>query len=201
MAHPMVRLRGGSAVLVAAVLLGGWILPARALEDTPAPKEKEPSPEQEKREKEAEARLLEIGKVAPDFTLPLLGGGEVALANLQKFGKAVLVVFWSAKPERGGSTMPKLQKLHEQFEAKGLSTVAINPAEDAGDVTKFVEAGKLTVPVALDGKETNRAVTGVYRARNLPTLYLLDPDGKVLWRAVRLKEEPLREALAKAGVK
>lgn len=161
----------------------------------------DPAPEQPKSESSAETRLLEIGKLAPDFTLPLANGGEVTLGNLLKFGKAVLVGFWAIKPESGGSDMAKLQKLHEQLESKGLSTVAINPVDEAPAVSKFIEAGGLQFLVALDGKETNRAVTGRYRARTLPVFYLLDPEGKVLWRSAGLKETTLREALDKAGVR
>lgn len=149
----------------------------------------------------AEKRLLEVGRVAPDFTLPLVSGGEVGLANVLKFGKAVLIGFWAIKPESGGTDMPRLQKLQDEFESKGLSTIAINPVDSAAEVRRFAEETKLQFQVAVDGKETNRAVTNVYRARTLPAYYLLDTSGKVLWRGIGLKEPALREALAKAGVK
>jgi peroxiredoxin len=148
-----------------------------------------------------EAKLLEIGKVAPDFTLPLIGGGEVTLGQVLKFQKAVIVGFFSTEAERGGEALPKLQKLHAQLEEKGLATIAVNPVEEKREIEDFVKAEKLTFQVAIDGQETNRAVTHVYHARSLPTFYVLDPAGKVLYRSVGLKEEPLRDALAKAGLK
>jgi peroxiredoxin len=181
-----------TALIAAAALLVG--LPAALRAQTTDP----PQTEEQKR---AEGRLLELGKVAPDFTLPMLGGGEVTLANLQKGGKAVLVVFWGMEPRSGGEAMPKLQKVHEKLESKGLMTVTINPEDDVRDVKDFVESSKLHYTVAIDGKETNRAVTGVYKARMLPTYYLLDPDGKVLWRSVGYREAALVEAVAKAGIK
>jgi hypothetical protein len=69
------------------------------------------------------------------------------------------------------------------------------------DVKDFMKDNKIELQMAIDGKETNRAVTGVYKARKLPTYYLIDPNSKVLWRAIGLKEAPLREALEKAGIK
>lgn len=155
----------------------------------------------EKKLLEAEMKLLEVGKVAPDFTLPLIGGGDVTLGNLLKFNKAVIVSFWGIESENGGPQMVKLQKLHEELESKGVATVAVNPIEDASDVERFVRQKKIGYQVCVDGKETNRAVTHVFKAKTLPVFYVLDPAGKVLWRGIGFKEPALRETLAKAGVK
>jgi peroxiredoxin len=185
-------------ILALLVLAGSTVLSGARADEAPSAQ----SAEQSEKEKKAEQRLLPVGQVAPDFTLPLVTGGETTLANLLKFGKAVFVGFWGIEPENGGELMAKLQKLHDKLEGKGLSTIVINPVDEATEVKKFVEAGNLQFLVAIDGKETNRAVTGVYRARNmLPVFYLLDPDGKVLWRSIRLNEETLMPVLEKAGVK
>jgi len=188
------------AAVIPLLLSGMTVRAAEPAEPKPNPDAAKADAAKEEMAK-AEARLLEVGKTAPDFTLPLSGGGEVGLANLLKFGKAVLVAFWEIKPENGGADMAKLQKLHAELESKGLQTVAINPADEGPEVARFVQEAKVQFQVAIDGKETNRAVTNVFRARVRPTYYLLDPDGKVLWRSIGLKEAPLREALAKAGVK
>lgn len=157
--------------------------------------------EAEKKRLEAEKKLLEVGKVAPDFTLPLVGGGEATLGNLLKTHKAVIVVFWGAEAENGGRDLPKLQKLHEELEPKGVTTVGVNPVEDMSDTERFVRRRMLGFQVCIDGKETNRAVTHVYKAKTLPTYYLLDPAAKVLWRGIGYQEAALREAVAKAGIK
>jgi peroxiredoxin len=191
------RRKAAGAAFAAALYLAFAPCGLRARAEDAAP----PPDEQKARIEAAEKRLLEVGKVGPDFTLPLVGGGEVTLANLLKFGKAVLVGFFAIDPKRGGADMPKLEKLHEAVEGQGLTTIVISPADSAEDLAKFVESSKIQFQVAVDGKETNHAVTGVYRARMLPTYYLLDPDGKVLWRGIGWKEPELRTALEKAGLK
>ncbi len=190
-AHSAVACVAGIALAI--VGLGAW--PADAAEQA-AP--------DEARLKQAEARLLEIGKVSPDFTLPVVTGGEVTLANSLQFGKAVLVCFFSLDEAEGGAELTRLQKLHDELESKGLSTIAVNPVDEAPAIKAEVEKRKLQFIVTIDGKETNRAVTHVYRAKQLPTYYLLDKDSKVLWRAVTLtggREAALREAIAKAGIR
>lgn len=187
-------------ILAASSLLLAGVQGARlaAAQDNPPATQ---DAEAEKKRLEAESKLLEVGKVAPDFTLPLIGGGDVTLGNLLKFNKAVIVVFWGVEAENGGPDLPKLQKVHQELEAKGVTTVAVNPVEDAPEVGRFARRRMLGFQVCVDGKETNRAVTHVYKAKTLPTYYLLDPAGKVLWRGIGYQEPALREALAKAGVK
>ena len=46
----------------------------------------------EQGEKEGKDRGPEIGSVAPDFTLPTVGGGEVTLSELR--GRPVVLVFF-----------------------------------------------------------------------------------------------------------
>lgn len=152
-------------------------------------------------ETDAEKKLLEVGKVAPDFTLPLINGGDITLGNVLPFQKAVIVTFFSLEPERGGTAISKLQQIHKELHEKGLATIAINPVEPKDEVQDFAKNEKLDLQICIDGKETNRAVTSVYKARTLPTLYVLDPKGKVLYRSIGLKEAPLRAALTAAGVK
>jgi hypothetical protein len=41
-----------------------------------------------------EAKLLPAGKVAPDFNLPMLRGGQLSLTDARRGKKAVLVNFW-----------------------------------------------------------------------------------------------------------
>jgi peroxiredoxin len=155
---------------------------------------------QEAKPDEAEGKLLAVGVVAPDFTLPLVGGGDVTLAQTLKGIKAALVVFWGIEDEGGGADLPKLKKLHEQLEAKGLALILVNPVDDLSDVRRIARKADVELQVAIDGKETNRAVTHVYKAKKLPTYYLLDPHGKVVFRSIGLKEGPLAEALNKAGI-
>ncbi len=153
-------------------------------------------------EAEEEKELLPIGKEAPDFSLPLAGGGEVSLANTLKVSKLVVVVFWSAKSADSRTLFKTLQKLYDDYQDKGFDIIAVDPADLAPAVQKYMSDGQFTFKAAVDGKETNHAVAGVFHVHGrYPTTYLLDPSGKVLWRATGLEDAGLKAALAKAGLK
>ena len=153
-------------------------------------------------EDDEERRLLPVGKVAPDFSLPQVGGGELSLANTLKTSKWVLVSFWSAKSEPSKTALKTLQKLFDDYGDKGLDILAVNPAETAPAVQKFLSDNQYSFKAAIDGNETNHAITGAYHAYNrYPTTYLLDSGGKILWRATGFDEAELKGALTKAGLK
>jgi hypothetical protein len=131
----MIRL---AALFAAAVLLvAGTPAALRAQANDAAAAQQDPP--QTEAQKRAEERLIEVGKHTPDFTLPMVGGGEVTLNDLLKGNKAVLVMFWGIEPENGGDKMAKLQKLHEKLESKGLVTVTVNPVDSLSDVKEFAE--------------------------------------------------------------
>lgn len=70
-----------------------------------------------------------------------------------------------------------MEALYREFNAKGLTVLAVNVQESPRQVTKFINELKITFPVVLD---SNGAVTGDYGVRALPTTYLIGKKGEVL---------------------
>ncbi len=77
-----------------------------------------------------------IGHLAPDFTLPTLGGGTVTLSELR--GKWVLLNFWAIWCPPCRMEMPYLQAA---FEEKGeeIEFIGINLGESREKVRQFAE--------------------------------------------------------------
>jgi hypothetical protein len=74
---------------------------------------------------------------------------------------------------------------------------------DSKDVIKkYFEEKKFTFLTGLTGKNAGAAydLAEKYGVMAYPTNYLLDPNGKVLWRSVGFDEASLRGALKKAGI-
>jgi peroxiredoxin len=125
---------------------------------------------------------LKAGARAPDFRLPSIDGGEVALVELR--GRRVLLVF--SDPDCGPceELAPRLQELHE--ERPDLAVVVISRRDAEVNRAKAAELG-LTFPIVL---QRNWEVSLKYAMFATPVGYLIDEEG-VLLRDVAVGVEPI----------
>ena len=92
--------------------------------------------------------------------------------------------------------MPILQNVYKEFQEKGLEVLAIND-EDPQASQRFLEENGITFPALTD----TEGVMQIYQIRAIPTMILLDRNGKVSWQNVGASSENvLRKALAEAGL-
>ncbi len=89
-----------------------------------------------------------VGHPAPDFTLPALGGGDLALADLA--GQPVVLNFWASWCGPCRAEMPELQRLHDRLGAAGVAVVGVNQGETPETAAAFLQSLNLSFPVALD---------------------------------------------------
>lgn len=148
---------------------------------------------------------LRAGEPAPDFSLPLLGGGEVALDALR--GKVVFVNFWATWCTPCRLEAPSLQRLYATLKGDGFEVlgISIDAAADGEAVRRFKSDFSLGFPVPLDPA---KRVYDAYLVGGVPETYLVDGDGKILehfigpqnWDDPRYVRE-IRRALAAAGTR
>jgi peroxiredoxin Q/BCP len=139
--------------------------------------------------------MPEISQVAPDFTLPVTGGGEITLSDLRG---APVVLFFYPRDDTPGCTKESIGFSEEldQFDAAGARVFGISrDSMDKHD--KFAAKHGLTVPLLSD---TDGAVTeayGVWVEKNMygkksmgieRATYLIDAEGKIarIWRKVKV---------------
>ncbi|MEN9797847.1 MAG: hypothetical protein RL653_1543 [Pseudomonadota bacterium] len=140
------------------------------------------------------APLLKAGAGAPGADLVMLDGKRVSLDTFK--GKYVLVDFWATWCPPCVSELPYLVKVAAENAPRGLVFVAVNhgdetPAKVAAFAGKVPGLAAVTA-FAPDGLPPAWAVSA------LPTLYLLDPQGRVLEGiSGALDEEDLRALLDK----
>jgi peroxiredoxin len=115
-----------------------------------------------------------VGHPAPDFTLPALAGGDLALADLA--GQPVVLNFWASWCGPCRAEMPELQRLHDRLGAAGVAVVGVNQGETPETAAAFLEALGLSFPVALDQRT---GVSQQYLVNSLPTTFFIDRDGVV----------------------
>ena len=119
--------------------------------------------------------LLQVGDMAPNFTLQDLDGKQQTLADYK--GQGVVVNFWGTWCESCKKEMPAFDKYYQQFKDRGVQMLAINVAESDYAVKTFVQQYDMTFPVAIDH---TKSVVRTYNIEPLPTTMLINEHGEIV---------------------
>jgi peroxiredoxin/outer membrane lipoprotein-sorting protein len=147
----------------------------------------------------AESRMIALGDAGPDFSLPTPEGKTLNLENFRKGKRAVLINFWFVACLPCRAEFQLFQKLHNELKNDGFDIVAINALDDANNVKRFLREQAITFPVVL-AKDVTPGVIGNYRIETYPSTYLLNSEGKVVYRSVGVDEPGLMSALKDIGL-
>lgn len=130
-------------------------------------------------------------ELAPPFRLPSLTGEQVDLASLR--GKVVLVNFWASWCPPCREELPELERISREYRDKGVEIVGINIDQEKENALRFVKRFSLTYTILFD---ENFKVVEEYRAKAMPTSYLIDRDGRVsqVFHGYSKKKLPKMEA-------
>lgn len=122
---------------------------------------------------------------APSLKLADLDGKTHDLTTLK--GKVVVVNFWATWCPPCRREMPSLERLRQRLGAQGLEVVAVDVGEDADTVFSFT--GQLDpapgFPLLLD---KDSSAMQRWKVRGLPTTFVVDGAGRVIYRAVGGRE-------------
>ncbi len=118
-------------------------------------------------------RQVRVGRTAPDFTLPALDGGTIALRDYR--GRVVLLNFWATWCTPCKDEMPLLDAVHREYGPQ-VVVLAVNAGESADVVQRFVAEHQLQLPIALD---QDMQLSRRYGVRGYPTTFIIDPQGTI----------------------
>ncbi len=128
---------------------------------------------------------------APDFTLKDMDGKAHRLAGWR--GKAVILNFWATWCPPCRKEMPSMERAWRKLreEKAPVVLVAVNVGEDADTIFGFTAQMDLSFPILLDERsevaDRYRQLTGI-GTMALPTTFVIDPEGRVVYRAVGGRE-------------
>lgn len=140
-----------------------------------------------------------IGKPAPDVTFPVLANGDpgarMQLGELK--GKAVVLDFWATWCGPCELQAPILDRIARRHQKKGLVVLGVN-VDDPPDLARAYAAKKgLSYPIVSD--ET-RDASGRYGVDKLPSLVVIDKQGRVVAYLTGIVDEASLEEVVSAAM-
>jgi len=139
------------------------------------------------------ARLLtqiDPPQEAPAFALRDHLGNPVSLADYR--GKVVVINFWATWCPPCRREMPSLNRAAAWLKKYDVEMLAINSGERPGRVEKFLQKQPMDFPVLLD---PDSRVSSDWEATRLPITYVVDQQGRLVFRALGSREWDAPELL------
>ena len=132
---------------------------------------------------ERTSQMLELGTVAPDFSLPDPDGQEHSLGS---GATACLVMFICNHCPYVKHVREELARLGNDYLSRNVAIVAINsndanthPGDSPEKMKEEAATWGYTFPYVIDG---DQSVAKSYRAACTPDMYLFDTDKKLVYR-------------------
>jgi len=115
---------------------------------------------------------------APGFELTAADGSTFRFDDMR--GKPVVVNFWATWCPPCRAEMPSMQRAWQQVREEGIGVVAINVGEDRETIEQFTSEVPVDFPLPMD---TDSEVVQSWPVRGLPTTFVVDPEGRLVYRA------------------
>lgn len=124
-------------------------------------------------------QAIAIGEQAPDFKTLTFDGDEISLKQYR--GKYVLLTFWAAWCGWCVVDAPPLKALYEEFgKDKRIVFVSLSLDNNMDRGEKFVKDRGLKWTQGFLGDWSKDQVTLKYKVKEIPLMFLIDPQGKIV---------------------
>ena len=135
--------------------------------------------------------LLTVGTVAPDLT-----DVEGQTVSLEKYrGQYVVLDFWASWCPDCRKDMPQMKELYTQYSGNGVQFLGISFDTTREALDKYLQKESIAWPQVTELKKMKESkMAQAYHIKWIPSIYLLDPNGKVLLATVEI--EKLKHLLA-----
>ncbi|MFN0243952.1 MAG: TlpA disulfide reductase family protein [Planctomycetota bacterium] len=114
------------------------------------------------------------GTAGPMWSAKDLGGNTITLEGLR--GQVVVLDFWATWCAPCVASMPGVQKLYDEFKARGLVVIGARWSDD-GDPTSVLKRLGITYPI-VDGSSMANAY-GIHKS-GIPAVFVIGRDGQVV---------------------
>ena len=130
---------------------------------------------------------------APDFKLKDFGGKDLSLEASR--GKVILLNFWATWCGPCRAEIPELIALQNRYKEHLQIIGLVVDDDDENEIRKVITSEGMNYPVALADTETRFAYGGIAA---LPTVFVINADGRVVQKHVGLFDPALYETEVRA---
>jgi len=143
--------------------------------------------------KKAAGALRRLDLVGKPLTIKGTGLQNESIDSSNHLGKPVLIFFWASWASPVKAELPELTKVYNKYHDRGFEIVGIDLDNERGEVDAFLKQNPLAWPQIFEagGMESRLAID--YGIISLPTMFLVDADGKVVNRNLRSATELERQ--------
>ena len=117
---------------------------------------------------------LNIGQLAPDFTLKSTQGKNLRLAEQR--GQIIVINFWASWCAPCRKEMPVLQTFHTKYNDLGVAVWGVNVEQENQAGRDFLADLNLTFPLFFDASNT---ISANFQVEAMPTTVIVDRNGHV----------------------
>ncbi len=104
-------------------------------------------------------------------------------------GKTLLVTFWATWAAPAKRDLPDLAKTLAKYKSKGFEIVSVNLDNEKADLDAFLKSTPLPWPEIFEPGGMESRLASEFGIISLPTMFLVEPDGKVGNRNLRTASE------------
>ncbi len=117
-----------------------------------------------------------VGDPAPDFTLPMYGGGETTLSALR--GKVVLLNFWATWCPPCMQELSVVQKeIIDRFAGEEFVFLPVSRGDSEEEIAATRKKRGFAFPMAMD---RDQRVFNLYAKKGIPHNFLIDREGRIV---------------------
>ena len=134
-----------------------------------------------------------VGKPAPQFSMPLLGGGEFRTEDHR--GSPMIINFWASWCPPCRQESPGFERVWQRYRNQGIQLVGVDIQDTEEEALAYVREFGLSFP---NGRDTDGKITVEYGVIGLPVTFFVSADGVVEGRWVGALPEDKLEGWAEA---
>tara|TARA_B100000795_G_scaffold44580_1_gene29261 strand:- start:160 stop:684 length:525 start_codon:yes stop_codon:yes gene_type:complete len=133
-------------------------------------------------------KAVSAGNQAPNFSLPLLDDQKKIINLASSAGKLRYLDFWASWCAPCRLSLPAILELQNELGADRLEVIAVNVDENPKDAQRFLKRFAPKHNVVMDPKGE---VAALYELPGMPTSFIIDGAGKVVYRHLGFKEKDI----------